>query len=127
MALNFTPVAKPGAAGSAPRATLTPEFLQEITEAWEFCKSNPNHDLSTNFPTEALRDSWVKMARSYAPDNGLRYRSVSQEKGVSALTFRLMTQEEYDKLKAEREAYNKDLAERKAKGEVIKRGRKAAA
>lgn len=123
MALAFQAVKR---ANSKVAGGVTEEFRAEFDEAWEFFKNTEGEDLTVDFPTVAERDKWVRTARAHADASGLRFRAVSAEKDSGRLVFRIETQEQYESRKAEREAYQADLAERRARGEVIKPGRKAA-
>ena len=126
MELNFTPVSrKTSSAVKAPE----PGIEKGYRESLEYFSDEVNEtfDLDVSFPSVKDRNAFVTYARAQAEVDGYKFRAVVNEKDSTRLVFRMESLAKYEERKAAREAATADREARRAAGEVIKPGRKAAA
>lgn len=125
MELNFTPVSrKTSSAVKAP----DPSIANGYAESLEYFSDEVNEtfDLDVSFPTVKDRNAFVTYARAQSEVDGYKFRAVVNEKDSVRLVFRMESLAKYNERKAAREAAAADRETRRANGEVIKPGRKAA-
>lgn len=121
--LTFTPVQR---GKTVSIARFSDEFLAQIKEVWENAQTEEykGFDWTVEFPDVDAKDKWANWARKYGAAEGFRFRKINDDPESRVLNFRLTPEDEYQEAKAKREAAAADLAARKARGEVITRGRK---
>lgn len=125
MGIEFSAVSRKTPTAVAKASDTTREGY---LDALEFFRDPENEglDLSHDFESVKARDEFVIYARAQSETDGMKLRCVVNEKGAARLVFRMYSETEYLRRQEERKAKADDLAKRKAAGEVIKRGRKAA-
>lgn len=105
---------------------VPPAIVEDVEDMWKAISENGGgHHLQVPFENETDAKAWLVNAQAYAKGQGKRLRKVRDDSlPAHVLRVHIETAQDYAKRQADAKAKAKELAERKAKGEIITRGRK---
>lgn len=105
--------------------TVPAEVVEDVNDIWQNIQANQGYHVQMPFENEKDAAAWLANAQAYAKGQGNRLRKVRNDSlPTHVLEIDIETNEQYAKRQAAAKAKAAELEQRKAKGEVITRGRK---
>lgn len=111
------------------KLTFTEEFRAEFEQVWNAVKDGHHLDkVRISFKDKTAKNKWLKLARAYGDVKGVHVgvADVEETKDTGTLHIRMEDAKKREVRIADREMRNKKLAEYKALGGEVKRGRNTA-